>query len=165
MYVMTRACALALLSIILLAGAAGSALAQTGPVPVTTPNVIYDISTTKTPTAPIADFVMQLPIYTLNGGGGAPNRTAAQSELLALNDTQFLVLSRDALGLGLTTGNSVFKSVLLVDTGGATKHRRHQFRDNGDADFTRRPAQLRPSAGAAVPAGEHAQQHAAHEVR
>jgi uncharacterized protein YhjY with autotransporter beta-barrel domain len=82
--------------------------------------MIYDISTTKTPTNPIADFVMQLPIYTLNGGGGAPNRTAAQSELLALNDTQFLVLSRDALGLGLTTGNSVFKSVLLVDTSGAT---------------------------------------------
>jgi uncharacterized protein YhjY with autotransporter beta-barrel domain len=82
--------------------------------------MIYDISTTKTPTTPIADYVMQLPIYTLNGAGGAPNRTAAQSELLALNGTQFLVLSRDALGLGLTTGNSVFKSVLLVDTSGAT---------------------------------------------
>ena len=36
--------------------------------------MIYDISTTKTPAAPIADFVMQLPIYTFNGGGGAPNR-------------------------------------------------------------------------------------------
>ena len=82
--------------------------------------MIYDISTTKTPTTPIADYVMQLPIYTLNGGGGAPNRTAAQSEILALNGSQFLVLSRDGLGLGLTTGNSVFKSVLLVTTTGAT---------------------------------------------
>ena len=45
---------------------------------------------------------------------------AAQSELLALNDTQFLVLARDALGLGLTTGNSVVKSIYLVDTTGAT---------------------------------------------
>lgn len=82
--------------------------------------MIYDISGTRTPTTPIADYVVQLPIYTLNGGGGAPNRTAAQSELLALNGTQFLMLSRDGLGLGLTTGNSVFKSVMLVDTTGAT---------------------------------------------
>jgi hypothetical protein len=86
----------------------------------TTRLMVYDISTTKTPTAPVADYVMQLPIYTLNGNGAAPNRTAAQSELLALNDTQFLVLSRDGLGLGLTTGNPVFKSVLLVDTAGAS---------------------------------------------
>jgi uncharacterized protein YhjY with autotransporter beta-barrel domain len=82
--------------------------------------MIYDISSNKTPTAPIADYVMQLPIYNLQGSGAAPNATAAQSELLALNDTQFLVLSRDGLGLGLGTGNPVFKSVLFVDTAGAT---------------------------------------------
>lgn len=82
--------------------------------------MIYDISTTKTPTAPVADYVLQLPIYTPSGNGGTPTATAAQSELLALNDTQFLVLSRDSLGLGQNTGNSVFKSVLFVDTSGAT---------------------------------------------
>ncbi len=81
--------------------------------------MIYDISATKTPTAPTASFVLQLPIFNQTGAG-APNRTAAQSELLALNDNQFLVLSRDGLGLGQATGNSVFKSVLLIDTTGAT---------------------------------------------
>jgi uncharacterized protein YhjY with autotransporter beta-barrel domain len=82
--------------------------------------MIYDISQTKTPTAPIADYVVQLPIYRSNGDGGAADRTAAQSEILALNDTQFLVLSRDANGLGLANLPTVFKSVMLVDIAGAT---------------------------------------------
>ena len=81
--------------------------------------MIYDITSSKTPANPVGDYVLQLPIFNA-AGTGAPNRTAAQSELLALNDTQFLVLARDGLGLGLTTGNSVYKSVLLVDTAGAT---------------------------------------------
>jgi outer membrane autotransporter protein len=83
--------------------------------------LVYDISTNPTPAAPVRGYALQLPVYRDNGDGGAPNRTAAQSEMLALNDTQFLVLSRDANGLG--TGNTtpiVFKSVLLVDIGGAT---------------------------------------------
>jgi hypothetical protein len=82
--------------------------------------MIYDISTTRTPTNPIATYVMQLPIYTLAGDGAAPDRTAAQSELLALNENQYLVLSRDGLGLGQNLGNPVFKSVMLVDITGAT---------------------------------------------
>jgi uncharacterized protein YhjY with autotransporter beta-barrel domain len=82
--------------------------------------MIYDISTTKTPTTPIADHVLQLPIWNSAGNGGAANRTAAQSEVLALNDTQFLVLSRDSDGLGTANNPLVFKSVLLVDTTGAT---------------------------------------------
>jgi hypothetical protein len=82
--------------------------------------MIYDITQTKTPTAPVADYVLQLPIYNTTGSGAAPNATAAQSELLALNDTQFLVLSRDANGLGLANNPPVFKSVLLVDVTGAT---------------------------------------------
>ncbi|MDB5437941.1 MAG: autotransporter outer rane beta-barrel protein [Caulobacteraceae bacterium] len=84
--------------------------------------MVYDISTTKTPTAPIAEYVLQLPVYNSNGSGAAANATAAQSEVLALNDHQFLVLSRDGNGRG-TDGNAkpvVFKSVLLVDTVGAT---------------------------------------------
>ncbi len=82
--------------------------------------MIYDISNSRTPTNPTAEYVMQLPTYTLAGNGAAVNRTAAQSELLALNDTQFLVLARDGLGLGQATGNPVFKSVMLIDTASAT---------------------------------------------
>lgn len=82
--------------------------------------MIYDITATRTPTTPVADYVLQLPILQATGNGGAPNRTAAQSELLALNDNQFLVLSRDGNGLGTATVNPVFKSVLLVDITGAT---------------------------------------------
>lgn len=82
--------------------------------------MIYDISQSATPSAPVGHYVMQLPIFTSNGNGGAANRTAAQSELLALNDTQFLVLSRDGNGLGQALLNPVYKSVLLIDTTGAT---------------------------------------------
>lgn len=86
--------------------------------------LIYDISSDPTPTNPIAHYVLQLPTFTNLGTGGTPDRTAAQSEMLALNDTQFLVLSRDGLGRGVAgTGGSttpVFKSILLVDTTGAT---------------------------------------------
>ncbi len=82
--------------------------------------MIYDISKSNTPTTPVADYVLQLPVYTSTGNGTAVNRTAAQSELLALNDSQFLVLSRDSNGLGQALLNPVFKSVLLIDTAGAT---------------------------------------------
>jgi uncharacterized protein YhjY with autotransporter beta-barrel domain len=81
--------------------------------------MIYDISSNPTPTAPVATYVLQLPVLNANGSG-SPNRTAAQSEILALNGTQFLVLSRDGNGLGQANLNPVFKSVLLVDTRGAT---------------------------------------------
>jgi hypothetical protein len=85
--------------------------------------LVYDISTTKTPTAPMAEYVLQLPVYNNSATGtGAATATAAQSEVLALNNTQFLVLSRDGNGRG-TNGNAnaiAFKSVLLVDIAGAT---------------------------------------------
>ena len=56
-----------------------------------------------------------------NGDGQPADVTAAQSEMLALNDHQFLVLARDGNGRGKgTTKAPVFKSVLLVDTTGAT---------------------------------------------
>ena len=87
--------------------------------------LIYDISGNTLPTNPIGHYVLQLPIFNNNGSGGAPDRTAAQSEVLALNDNQFLVLARDGLGRGVaanasTSTTPVFKSVLLVDTSGAT---------------------------------------------
>jgi len=85
--------------------------------------LVYDISASKTPSAPIAEYVLQLPVYNNSATGtGAATATAAQSEILALNNTQFLVLSRDGNGRG-SNGNAnaiAFKSVLLVDTAGAT---------------------------------------------
>ncbi len=85
--------------------------------------LVYDISASRTPTAPLAEYVLQLPVFNNSATGiGAPGTTAAQSEVLALNNTQFLVLSRDGNGRG-TNGNSnaiAFKSILLVDTTGAT---------------------------------------------
>jgi hypothetical protein len=85
--------------------------------------LVYDISSNRTPTTPVEEYVLQLPVFNNSATGvGAPNATAAQSEILALNNTQFLVLSRDGNGRG-TNGNAnqiAFKSVLLVDTTGAT---------------------------------------------
>jgi hypothetical protein len=79
--------------------------------------LIYDVSTNPTNNSPIAEYALQLPTYTLNGGGGATNRTCAQSEVIALDDERFLVLPRDGNGLGNSSPNpNVYKTVLLVDT-------------------------------------------------
>lgn len=83
--------------------------------------LVYDISKTRTPTAPIGDYVLQLPVYTEKGDGKPADATAAQSEMVALSGTRFLVLSRDGNGRGKGSANApVFKSVLLVDLAGAT---------------------------------------------
>lgn len=87
--------------------------------------LVYDISASGVPTNPVGHYVLQLPIFANNGTGGAADRTAAQSEMLALNDTQFLVLARDGLGRGTaanasTSTTPMYKSILLVDTAGAT---------------------------------------------
>ncbi|ESQ83067.1 hypothetical protein AEAC466_14485 [Asticcacaulis sp. AC466] len=83
--------------------------------------LIYDISKTRTPTQPVSHYVLQLPTYRETGDGQPADATAAQSEMVALSDTQFLVLSRDGNGRGKgTTDAPVFKSVLLIDVTGAT---------------------------------------------
>jgi hypothetical protein len=81
--------------------------------------LVYDISSSDAPTDPIAQYVIQLPRIDDNGGTPAVNRTGAQSSILALNDHQLLILSRDGNGRG-STGAPVFKSVLLADLRGAT---------------------------------------------
>ena len=83
--------------------------------------LVYDIS--KNPEAPTlsAEYALQLPTFHSTGSGSAPNRTAAQSEMLAINDRQMLVLARD--GNGYNNGSAstiVFKSILLYDISGAT---------------------------------------------
>jgi uncharacterized protein YhjY with autotransporter beta-barrel domain len=83
--------------------------------------LMWDVSNNATPTNPIAHYVLQLPTIDRDGTGGSADRTAAQSEILALNQSQFLMLTRD--GNGLDNGDSrpiVFKSIYLVDVTGAT---------------------------------------------
>ena len=83
--------------------------------------LVYDISKTRTPKAPIGHYVLQLPTLRESGDGKPADGTAAQSEMSALNDHQFLVLSRDGNGRGNGKARDpVFKSVLLVDTREAT---------------------------------------------
>ncbi|WP_199225320.1 esterase-like activity of phytase family protein, partial [Caulobacter sp. HMWF025] len=82
---------------------------------------VYDIGKTATPTAPVAEYVVQLPVFRNKGDGAAPDKTAAQSEILALSDHQFLVLARDGNGRGGgATRPAVYRSVLLVETAWAT---------------------------------------------
>jgi hypothetical protein len=83
--------------------------------------LVYDVSAQVTPAQPIAHYVIQLPSYTKQGDGKPANATAAQSEIRALNQHQFLMLSRDGNGLGAdNTKPIVSKSVLLVDTDSAS---------------------------------------------
>lgn len=81
--------------------------------------LVYDISSSTTPSDPAHQYVIQLPRIDDNGGTPAVNRTGAQSSIIALNDHQLLILSRDGNGRG-ASGSPVFKSILLADLTGAT---------------------------------------------
>ncbi|HEX7855956.1 MAG TPA: esterase-like activity of phytase family protein [Sphingobium sp.] len=84
--------------------------------------LVYDIAQSRTPAKPVGHYVLQLPVYN-SDGAGAPNRTAAQSEMVALSASRFLVLARDGIGRGATPTKSatpVFKSILVADMKGAT---------------------------------------------
>jgi hypothetical protein len=108
--------------------------------------LVYDVSRTATPQRPIAHYVMQLPAYNDGGNGGAPNRTAAQSEIRALDDHRFLMLSRDSAGRGAASkAPIVYKSILLVDVAGATNLAGTDY-ETGIASLLQNPAStvLRP---------------------
>jgi hypothetical protein len=80
----------------------------------------YDVSTHALPATAAAEYVITLPILN-DAAGTAPNKTAAQSEIIALDNYHLLVLARDGNGKGTTTAfGPKFKSVLLVDLTGAT---------------------------------------------
>lgn len=69
----------------------------------------------------VGEYVVKLPQIDSNGGTPALNATAAQSEIVAISGTSFLMLPRDGNGLGRgTTDAIVFKSVQLVDFASAT---------------------------------------------
>jgi len=85
--------------------------------------VVYDVSASDTPGAPSAQYVIQLPRIDDNGGTPAVNRTGAQSAIIALNNKQLLILSRDGNGRGVEDVGApvpVFKSILLADLTNAT---------------------------------------------
>src|SRR5215510_7390522 len=108
--------------------------------------LVYDVSGGPTPSAPVAEYALTLPTYRTFGDGGAVNATAAQSEIIALDNQRLLVLSRDGNGLGNATYNttpplgglpSVFKSVLLVDlTIGAPTNIAGSTRDDQNGKIT-----------------------------
>lgn len=80
--------------------------------------VVYDINSDDSTTLS-KQYVIQLPRIDDNGGTPAVNRNGAQSSILALNDHQLLILSRDGNGRG-ASGSPVFKSILLADLNNAT---------------------------------------------
>lgn len=82
--------------------------------------LVYDVSSDPVPARPVGHYVVQLPAYA-HDGKGTPDRTAAQSELRALDAERFLLLARDGNGLGSDRPDPiVYKAVLLVDTRGAS---------------------------------------------
>ena len=84
--------------------------------------MVYDVSKTATPTSTIGHYLVELPTFDRDGTGGSADRAAAQSELVALSPTTFLVLTRDGNGNGSQDNGRpiVFKTVALVSTSGAT---------------------------------------------
>ncbi len=84
--------------------------------------MVYDISVSDAPTAPVAQYVIELPNLDRDGvltNGSSVSNTAAQSAIVALSQTQILILSRDGNGRG-SSRTPVFKSILLADLSNAT---------------------------------------------
>ena len=83
--------------------------------------VVYNINNDDSTTL-AKQYVIQLPRIDDTGSlnnGSTVNRNGAQSSILALNDHQLLILSREGNGRG-ATGSPVFKSILLAELNGAT---------------------------------------------
>ena len=93
---------------------------------------LYDITKNATPTAPTEHYLVELPVTRSKGDGAIPNKTAQQSEIVALSKSSFLVLTRDgngngsgnaaysASGVGFADNPQVYKNIALVSTLGAT---------------------------------------------
>ncbi|KAL0258559.1 hypothetical protein SLS55_006056 [Diplodia seriata] len=86
----------------------------------------YDMTSTNAssssrrqpPTAPKAEYVVPLPTFVNDDG---ETRVAAQSEMLALGATQFLVLARDSgAGRAAKRTRSLYRHVDVFDVGEAT---------------------------------------------
>lgn len=83
---------------------------------------VYDIAGTKVENPVlVGEYAVQLPRYDLNGNSSGLDTTAAQSEIIAISGSQFLMLPRDGNGLGKgDTNPPVVKTVDLVDFSQAT---------------------------------------------
>jgi hypothetical protein len=95
---------------------------------------VYDITKSGTPASPVGHYLVELPTVSTKGIGAAANKTAAQSEIVALSSTTFMVLTRDgngngagnagpkatSTGVGYADNPLVFKSIALVSTANAT---------------------------------------------
>jgi hypothetical protein len=75
----------------------------------------YDLTVAGNPTLK-GEYVVPLPTYSL----GAATLVPAQSEMLAINNTQFLVLARDGNGRGVASPTSLYRSILVYDISSAT---------------------------------------------
>jgi len=65
----------------------------------------------------LAEYVVPLPVFQ----SGQNTLVAAQSELLALSATKFLLLARDSNnGYGMKGSDSLFRNIMILDTEGAT---------------------------------------------
>jgi hypothetical protein len=79
--------------------------------------LLYDIDP-QSPTyhQPLAEYVHVLPL----SAAEANNRHTPVSEVLALSDTQFLILQRDSRGLGGDAGGFLYKRIVMVDVSNAS---------------------------------------------
>ena len=84
----------------------------------TTRLVVFDVASSDLAGGPAQQYVVQLPKVDSDAVAGV-DRTAAQSSIVALNNHQLLILSRDGNGRG-SSGTPVFKSILLADLALAT---------------------------------------------
>jgi len=64
----------------------------------------------------VRHHVVSLPVFDADG----KKRIAAQSELLALNESRFLLLVRDGNGFGTKNAESLYRKIELLDVSGAT---------------------------------------------
>lgn len=113
---------------------------------------VYDIvgSNRETPVI-VGEYVVKLPQIDLNSDGSGADGTAAQSEIVALGHSSFLMLPRDGNGLGkLNSAPILFKSVQLVDFASATNIL-GQYDGIGE-QITITPGVLRPEIQAAATA-------------
>jgi hypothetical protein len=64
----------------------------------------------------VRHYVVSLPVFDAEG----KPRIAAQSELLALDDSRFLLLCRDGSGFGTKIARSLYRKIEVLDVTGAT---------------------------------------------
>ncbi len=78
--------------------------------------ITWDVSDIANPVL-TGHYALELPTYALASGA---LRIAAQSEILALSPTRFLILPRDGNGRGANSNPSLYRQVDIVDFSGAT---------------------------------------------